>query len=325
MAPKRKASAVSEADSVIDDSHSSKKTKETPQTASASQLEYLTLARPQWDFEREYGDPEDMPRDEFSAQQEKHHKPIADLPEWKWVVSKRADDISARYDLEMQKRDADRWGLYIYNDFTGYGIHELVENQLQRWYEAFSKRNVHEAFFRIEALSHFLCTEDLGAWYNLEDGPRMQNLNNIIVKAFLATFHLIHKNGLLKPDTGLKSLRTCINFFLQYLEEAEEEFFEDPDQANDAPGIFVEDSDVPEDINVDDSRDDPFGVAKDMKELIKRYGHGRPKKIGGTQYDITKMSSAQRKGYAFDKVDPMTEASAQLKEAEREVQGEAYP
>lgn len=57
-------------------------------------------------------------------------KPAKDFPEWKWVISKRGLEIMM-LDLmkEFWKRDQDAHGDYNCNDWTGYGVQEVMENQ----------------------------------------------------------------------------------------------------------------------------------------------------------------------------------------------------
>lgn len=50
---------------------------------------------------------------------------------------------------------------------------------------------------------------------------------------------------------------------------------------------------------------DPFGWAKTFKAYKKEYGP----RIGGTKFDITRMSRAERAEYAFDKEDPLKDVS----------------
>jgi hypothetical protein len=52
---------------------------------------------------------------------------------------------------------------------------------------------------------------------------------------------------------------------------------------------------------------DPWGWNKRFKEY--KSWHGTPK-IGGTDYDITKMTREQRAGYAFDDKDPLADIPA---------------
>lgn len=54
-----------------------------------------------------------------------------DFPEWKWAISKQAVRI-IRQDLMngSWERGQYRHGVYICNDWDGYGFHELMENQV---------------------------------------------------------------------------------------------------------------------------------------------------------------------------------------------------
>jgi hypothetical protein len=56
-------------------------------------------------------------------------KDPADYPAWNWTMSKRGLSIVAELTKEYWKRDQDAHGEYIYNDWTGYGFQELLENE----------------------------------------------------------------------------------------------------------------------------------------------------------------------------------------------------
>jgi hypothetical protein len=49
-------------------------------------------------------------------------------PDWPWYFTMRADDRLTWWQIEALKRDQDDFDLHIYNDFTAYGMHELMEN-----------------------------------------------------------------------------------------------------------------------------------------------------------------------------------------------------
>ena len=91
---------------------------------------FMTMPRPLWDFHREYGN------DELEAMSEEINADVTtysmkdpiDFPHWTWIISTSAYRQSRDLDEEFLKRDQDRLGMYIYNDFTGYGIQEVVEN-----------------------------------------------------------------------------------------------------------------------------------------------------------------------------------------------------
>ena len=43
-------------------------------------------------------------------------------------MSKKAWVMFDKYQLEMQKTDQDQFGMHIFNDWTGYGAQEVIEN-----------------------------------------------------------------------------------------------------------------------------------------------------------------------------------------------------
>ena len=46
--------------------------------------------------------------------------------------------MNKKYDLQTQKRDQDAFGMFIYNDFTGYGLQEVIQNQLSAFNNEFA-------------------------------------------------------------------------------------------------------------------------------------------------------------------------------------------
>lgn len=53
------------------------------------------------------------------------------------------------------------------------------------------------------------------------------------------------------------------------------------------------------------AKKDPLGGIAALKEYEKRYGQSKKPKIGGNEFDITAMSSAERKKKSFGKKDPL--------------------
>lgn len=114
-----------------------------PQTPIAQPVrKYLLRNRPLWDVEREF-DLEELEEEEpeaFEAFEKKHvedcekynDKPISDYPDWPWAVSELGEWYEEKYYLEAQMRHQDKFGLHIYNDFTGYGMQEVIENLVRR-------------------------------------------------------------------------------------------------------------------------------------------------------------------------------------------------
>lgn len=63
-----------------------------------------------------------------------------DFPDWPWVISKRAFKMWQDMDVALQKRDPDAWGMHIYSDWYGYGMHEVVETHLKSFHKEFVKK-----------------------------------------------------------------------------------------------------------------------------------------------------------------------------------------
>jgi hypothetical protein len=105
----------------------------------AEGLEYLCQPRPFQDLqlelqERDDYDPyeglDDKTANSWQREARKYcGKPASQFPEWPWIFSRAADHMHSQQQLEAQKRDQDLFGMHIYNDWTGYGLQEVVENQ----------------------------------------------------------------------------------------------------------------------------------------------------------------------------------------------------
>jgi hypothetical protein len=57
-------------------------------------------------------------------------EPAKDHPEWKWVMLWEGFKNVGDYRRRSQYCDPDRFGMYIYNDFVGKGLMELMENMV---------------------------------------------------------------------------------------------------------------------------------------------------------------------------------------------------
>jgi hypothetical protein len=53
-----------------------------------------------------------------------------DFPDWKWLITRKGYQMIIDLSIEAEKRDQDHMGEYHYNDFSGYGFQEAVENHV---------------------------------------------------------------------------------------------------------------------------------------------------------------------------------------------------
>ena len=57
--------------------------------------------------------------------------PDEDTPSQNWVVTKKGYELAMAWRVQKEKRDQDASRMYIFNDWTGYGICEVMENMVR--------------------------------------------------------------------------------------------------------------------------------------------------------------------------------------------------
>lgn len=57
-----------------------------------------------------------------------HLKSPSEHPEWKWTMSWKSWQLLCDWSVRARYTDPDNFEMYIYNDFHGYGMIEMVEN-----------------------------------------------------------------------------------------------------------------------------------------------------------------------------------------------------
>ncbi|EME85543.1 uncharacterized protein MYCFIDRAFT_193826 [Pseudocercospora fijiensis CIRAD86] len=85
--------------------------------------EYACIGRPPWAED----DAEDG-KDEESKLVWK--KSASEHPNWKWIMLRESFDLLDAAYQDTDNRDPDTFGMYVYNDFLGYGIIEVLENMM---------------------------------------------------------------------------------------------------------------------------------------------------------------------------------------------------
>lgn len=83
---------------------------------------------------------EDLDDDELHAKYKKDFEeaiksdiilePAKDHPEWKWTILWAGFKAFSEYRRRSNYCCPDRFSMYIYNDFEGWGLQELMENQV---------------------------------------------------------------------------------------------------------------------------------------------------------------------------------------------------
>jgi hypothetical protein len=159
-----------------------------------------------------------------------------------------------------------------------------------------------------------------------EDGDKVQALTRIVGYALLRALAALDHVDEIKADTEFLDLPLVITYFLEWSANLPDYGIKDEavkwrpyaaayfNKAGSNPGRGVpgtkkliekaEPSDASE-LPAKEEKD-PWGWAKLFREYKK--DHGTPK-IGGTYYDITKMSREERARHAYDGKDPLADVS----------------
>ena len=102
--------------------------------------DWICMCRPDWDIIDETdGDRRESRSEDTFAKYEDgcemgHHRDgflADDFPKHKWIFTKTGQQWFKYWMSEQAKRDQDLFGTYMYNDWTGYGIYEIFENQVR--------------------------------------------------------------------------------------------------------------------------------------------------------------------------------------------------
>lgn len=112
--------------------------------------EYICIDRPLFDFEAEHQDKNenddregDEDEDDEEAAFEEYRKaaqgpnkrwpkPAAEDPSWKWVMMVDSWKMFCELRIKQTYVDPDNFGMYVFNDFYGYGINSLIEDMVSR-------------------------------------------------------------------------------------------------------------------------------------------------------------------------------------------------
>jgi hypothetical protein len=106
---------------------------------------FIRIPRPHWDVQKEKWDKRHGPKDgaenkdededESDDESDDEQDTLAvdsahdsDLSDWVWFISEEGLAKYSHLEKQAANRDQDGHGLYIYSNFTSYGISEVVDN-----------------------------------------------------------------------------------------------------------------------------------------------------------------------------------------------------
>ncbi|KAF2829727.1 hypothetical protein CC86DRAFT_367670 [Ophiobolus disseminans] len=255
-------------------------------------------------------------------------EPATDHPDYKWVMLWEGFKSFLDYRRRSNYCNPDSFGMYIYNDFNGWGLQELMENQLVA-FDATLKKKDDDALKRtwaaVTALGLWLNEVDMGPFVANEDGEKVQALVGLMGFALLRALAALDHAEELKADTEFLDVPIVITGFLEWSSDLPAYGIdgEAVEWRPHAAGYFkqakfkyskgiagteklIEEAEPSDETKLAKKTDkDPWKWTRRLKDYKSLHGP----KIGGTKYDITKMSRKERAKHAFDNKDPLADIS----------------
>ncbi|KAF2190753.1 hypothetical protein K469DRAFT_697983 [Zopfia rhizophila CBS 207.26] len=300
--------------------------------------EYICIHRPYFDVKLEEFDSEkhldseqlfEKYKNGFDEEKKKgiFLQPAGEHEDWKWVIMWDSWKMFCDWERRELYCNPDLFGMYIYNDWCGWGLQELLENLLVAFNKEITKRPYEQSLHRMWAV-----ISALGIWINQID-MTIWSLNGYAEKTYatvrmvgctiLTALNALDLAGELKSDSKFLDLGLVMSEFLNWADGLE--------------GIGIEDEDLKWRRHVvayfRKAGIHPSNGVCGTSELLKRYNsrkdtkeaknnrwdwdsefnkyrkdYGTPQ-LGGTHYDITKFTRKERAAYAFDKKDPLANLS----------------
>ncbi|KAH7090730.1 hypothetical protein FB567DRAFT_626667 [Paraphoma chrysanthemicola] len=298
--------------------------------------EYVCMPRSHFDYEAENRalSDDEVEEDELDEKYQKEFdenkkfvlEPAKDHPERKWVIMWKSYKLFSEYRKRSRYCDPDNFGMHIYNDFAGHGLQELMENLIIAFDTSLEKKDddaLKQIWATISALSLFLNEVEMGPFIGNEDGEKVSALAELMGFTFVRALAALDHAGELKTDTAFLDIPIVITSFLEWSDDLPSYGIEGDalDWRSHAAAYFqkvkfdnekgiattaklIEEAEPSDESDLTKkSGKDPWKWSKRLKEYKSNHGP----KIGGTKYDITKMSRKERASHAFDGKDPLAD------------------
>lgn len=196
--------------------------------APSDDIEYLTICRPFDDIEAhnranddDYDSEEAEDLDTCGTDSCMCKKPYKEHPDWKWIISKKGFDTVKHMQKEAMHRDQEYMDQYQYNDFTGYGFQEMVNNQLQAFHNEYTKESPDPLTLWGIITGFAYVLPGPGDWYHCDDSQQLADTVKLIGYAILATGDVLKRHGLINASSKIKDLPLVLAMCLKMAQNME--------------------------------------------------------------------------------------------------------
>ncbi|KIM95732.1 hypothetical protein OIDMADRAFT_148790 [Oidiodendron maius Zn] len=224
-------------------------------------------------------------------------------------VTKAGMERFLEINQEVDKRDQDTQGMYIYNDFSGYGVIEVLENTLAEFNKIIFKKDVSplKKWAVVEGLTIYLAIGDHMTLMMNDNSQGIREVFDMMGVMYITALEMLHESGLIGPISPLPdNLGVVTLFFLDFMINTASNFdigwVHEIVRAADTYGVVLSPSKHIKGVDQ--------GTLSDLKEMCKKkkgkrfnwkteYPKFKRYHSGGHQYDITKMSKKGKAQYTF--------------------------
>ncbi|CAG8972040.1 hypothetical protein HYALB_00004904 [Hymenoscyphus albidus] len=188
----------------------------------SSKVSYICL---EWPNLAEFIDYEDQ---DMPGVGEKFDKWVDRVSDLGIPVTEDGGAILEKLSDEAEKRDQDARDMYLYEDWNGWGVSEIMSNSLKDLDRDLSKKSVTpcELWAYVEGFACFTIAEDfyMTCWMGNENGPGVEAEINMIGIMVLTTLQKLSDHGLLKPDSEIKNIPIMCLLLLEFLHGSAQDF-----------------------------------------------------------------------------------------------------
>ncbi|KAH7134276.1 hypothetical protein EDB81DRAFT_803549 [Dactylonectria macrodidyma] len=242
-------------------------------------------------------------------------------PDRVWVFSLLGQDRFQWWLLESLKRDQDEFMMHVYSHFSHYGKFEVMENIFLHFNSvntAKAKANV--LWPELEGIA-LLLNCDIIDFFMSDDADKANATIEMVGHLVISVLNSLKKEGLLTANSSIPNIGLVLAIFVDWVatlasicswEDSTSwvhvvlKMAEDAQIKLSGPPRYAESLKTVQD-EVDRSTNGDRMWKKSFKDAMKSFSgdhassasaRAKPK-LGGTHYDITKMSAAERKGASF--------------------------
>ncbi|KUJ09407.1 uncharacterized protein LY89DRAFT_657758 [Mollisia scopiformis] len=248
-------------------------------------------------------DCQDMPAD--GELMEPYYDRVSDLG---IPVTELGGDKLDKFVDECENRNQDIEGLYIYNDWSGWGVSEVMENMLKEFDAEVKKKDVspYAKWGFVETFAGYVM-EDGFDFLDNENSPSVKEIIDMLGLMTLTVFDVLSEHDLLKPGSEIKNLEIIcliiLDFIVKDCGDFEIEWGCEVMRRCDEAGIELE-KHVRKQVNIGVEDLQKLRDEYKMKERLDKdwddeYETFRPNHRGGNKYDLTKMSMVLKRKYSI--------------------------